>query len=151
VSARAANAKGAVLQQRTAGGAWRTVRTVPGGGTSMSLTLRANTDFRVTLPGTSGTSVSVDVAPRLQVQALSARLLGGKVLPRPSVPVQVWRMEQGQWRVVARPILDENGEFRTPLPLRPVDYKITVAADGTLASARTWLHVTRRLLSTLDH
>ena len=151
VVARATNAKGAVLQQRRAGGAWRTVRDVAAGGTSMSLPLRANTDFRVILAGsTTGTSVAVAVAPRLQVQALSARLLGGKVLPRPSAPVQVWRMERGQWRVVARPILDENGEFRTPLPLRPVDYKITVAADGTLASARTWLHVTRRLLSTLN-
>ena len=117
----------------------------------MSLPLRASTSFRLLLPGTTGTSVGVAVAPRLQVQALSARLLGGKVSPRPSAPVEVWRKERGQWRVVAHPIVGENGEFRTPLPLRPVDYKVTVAADGRLASALTWLHVTRRLLSTLGN
>ena len=151
VVARAANAQGALLQQRDSGGAWRTVRRVGRGGAAMSPALRANTSFRLLVPGTSGTSVAVAVAPRLRVQALSARLLGGRVSPRPSAPVQVWRRERGEWRVVAHPILDENGAFRTPLPLRPVDYKITVAADGRLASARAWLHVTKRLLSTLDH
>jgi stage II sporulation protein D len=150
VVARAANADGAVLQQRDAAGAWRTVRRVEGGGTALSPALRANTAFRLIVPGTTGTSVAVAVAPRLRVQALSARLLGGRVSPRPRAPVQVWRREAGRWRVVAHPILDASGEFRTPLPLRPADYKITVAADGRLAGARTWLHVTRRLLATLD-
>jgi hypothetical protein len=51
--------------------------------------------------------------------------------------------------VVAHPVLDDHGAFRTPLPLRPVDYRITVAADGRLAAAERWLHVTRRLLATL--
>lgn len=150
VVARAANAQGAVLQQRSASGAWRTVRQVRGGGTSLSLDLRRCTAFRLALPGTSGTSVSVAVVPRLQVRPLGPRLLGGEVLPRPDAQVEVWRRERGQWRVVAHPILDTNGAFRTPLPLRPVDYKITVAADGTLAAAQTWLHVTRRLLQSLQ-
>jgi stage II sporulation protein D len=149
VVARAANLDGAVLEQRAAGGPWRTLGDVQNGGTARSLELHANTDFRVALAGTKGTSVSVAVAPRVRVQALSARLLGGKVLPRPTAPVQVWRRVRGAWRVVAHPILDSDGEFRTPLPLRAVDYRITVAAAGRLAAARTYLHVTRQLLASL--
>ena len=85
----------------------------------------------------------------MQVRALSPRLLGGEVVPRPDAPVNVWRLERGQWRVVAHPVLDAHGAFRTPLPLRPVDYKVTIAGDGRLAAAERWLHVTRRLLATL--
>jgi SpoIID/LytB domain protein len=147
VVAHAANVTGAVLQQKSGGGAWRTVRQMSGPA-QLRLQPLANTAFRLALPGTSGgTSVSVDVTPRVRVEALGPRLLGGKVLPRPDTPVEVWRRERGQWRVVAHPILDEHGAFRTPLPLRPVDYRITVAADDRLAAAQTWLHVTRRMLA----
>jgi stage II sporulation protein D len=150
VGARAANLKGALLQQRSVDGAWRTVRQVQRP-TQLRVEPHTNTAFRLYVPGTSGTTVGIAVAPRLRVQALSARLLGGKVLPRPAAPVEVWRRERGAWRVVAHPILNSLGEFRTPLPLRPVDYKITVAADGRLAAAQTWLHVTRRLLLSLRY
>ena len=67
------------------------------------------------------------------------------------VPVSydaVWRLVRGRWRVVAHPILDATGRFRTPLQLRPVEYRITVAA-GRLAAAQTSLHLTRRLLQSL--
>jgi stage II sporulation protein D len=150
VVAHAANVKGAVLQQKSGTGAWRTVREMSGPA-QLRLEPHANTAFRLALPGTAGTSVSVAVAPRVQVQALGPRLLGGKVLPRPDAPVEVWRRERGRWRVVAHPILDEHGAFRTPLPLHPVDYRITVAADGRLAAAQTWLHVTRRMLAGLSN
>ena len=149
LAARAANLEGgALLQQRSAGGAWRTIRHVDGP-TQVRVEPRANTAFRLLPSGAAGTSVSVAVVPRVRVEPLGPRLLGGKVLPRPDAPVEVWRRERGQWRVVARPILDAHGSFRTPLPLRPVDYRITVAADGRLAAAQTRLHVTRRLLQTL--
>jgi stage II sporulation protein D len=147
VAARAANVKGAFLQQRSADGAWRTVRQVARPA-QLRLQPRASTAFRLLAPGTNGTSVSVAVAPRLRVQALSPRLLGGEVSPRPDASVQVWRLDRGRWRVVAHPILDSQGRFRTPLPLRPVDYRITVAA-GRLAATQTSLHVTRRLLQSL--
>jgi stage II sporulation protein D len=145
VAARAVNLKGAVLQERTGAGFWRTVRQVTRP-TQLRILPRANTSFRLMLPGTTGTLAAVEVAPRVQVQALGPRLLGGEVLPRPDGAVEVWRQERGQWRVVAHPILDAHGKFRTPLPLRPVDYRITVAADGRLAGAQTRLHVTRRML-----
>jgi SpoIID/LytB domain protein len=151
LAARAANLRGgALLQQRDAGGAWRTVRQVDGP-TQLRLQPRTNTAFRLLLSGTAGTSLAVSVAPRVEVQPLGPRLLGGEVLPRPDAPVEVWRRERGQWRVVARPILDAHGRFRTPLPLRPVDYRITVAANDRLAATQTRLHVTRRLLLSLRH
>jgi len=81
------------------------------------------------------------------VHAQGPRLLVGDVSPRPDAAVAVWRVIHGRWRVVAHPILDAAGSFRTPLPLRPVDYRITVAA-GRLAAAQTSLHLTRRLLQT---
>jgi stage II sporulation protein D len=145
VAARAPNVKGALLLQRNGAGAWRTLRQITGPA-QVRVEPHANVAFRLVLPGTSGTSVSVAVTPRLRVEALGPRLLGGEVLPRPDGSVEVWRRERGQWRVVAHPILDSHGKFRTPLPLRPVDYRITVAPGATLAGVQTRLHVTRRML-----
>jgi stage II sporulation protein D len=148
IAARAPNVKGALLLQRIGTGAWRTLRQVTGPA-QVRMQPHANIAYRLVLPGTSGTSVSVAVAPRLKVEALGPRLLAGEVLPRPEGSVEVWRRERGEWRVVAHPILDSKGKFRTPLPLRPVDYKITVAAGVRLAGVQTRLHVTRRMLAGL--
>jgi SpoIID/LytB domain protein len=147
VAARAASVKDAVLQVRSSDGAWRTIRHVEHP-TQLSVQPRASTAFRLLAPGTSGTSVSVAVAPRVHVEALNPREIGGEVSPRPDGSVAVWRLERGRWRVVAHPILDSSGKFRTPLPLRPVEYRVTVAA-GRLAAAQTSFRVTRRLLQSL--
>ncbi len=147
ISARAASVPEAVLQRRSPDGAWLAVRNVKQP-TQLRLQPRASTAFRLVAPGTNGTLVSVAVAPRVQVRAESPRLLTGKVSPRPDAAVAVWRVVRGRWRVVAHPILDATGRFRTPLQLRPVDYRITVAA-GKLAATSTSLHVTRRLLQGL--
>jgi stage II sporulation protein D len=149
VAARAPNVKGALLLQRIGAGAWRTLQEV-NRPSQLRVEPHANVAYRLVLPGTSGTSVSVAVAPRLRVEALGPRLLAGQVLPRPDASVEVWRRERGEWRVVAHPILDSRGKFRTPLPLRPVDYRITVAAGATLAGVQTRLHVTRRMLAGLS-
>jgi hypothetical protein len=147
VTARAANVTGAQLEQQTANGVWEIVRQVAGPA-QVQLQPRASTAFRLVAPGTNGTSVSVAVAPRVQVQALSPRVIAGEVSPSPDAAVTVSRLVRGRWRVVAHPILDSSGKFKTPLPLRPVDYRVTVAA-GKLAGTQTSLHVTRRLLQSL--
>jgi stage II sporulation protein D len=147
VAARATDVKGALLQQRSRNGAWLTLRQLHRPA-QIRLQPRASTVFRVVAPGTNGMSVPVAVAPRVQVHAQSPRLLAGEVSPRPDAAVAVWRLVRGRWRVVAHPILDATGRFRTPLQLRPVEYRITVAA-GRLAAAQTSLHVTRRLLQSL--
>jgi len=145
IAARAVNLRGALLLQRTGSGRWRTVRQVAGP-SQLRVEPHANTAFRLVLPGTSGTSVSVAVAPRLRVEALSPRLIGGEVSPAPDASIEVWRRVRGHWRVVAHPVLDARGKFRTPLPLRPVDYRITVAADARLAGVQRHLRVTRAML-----
>ena len=147
VTARAANVEGAVLQTRTADGAWRALRNIRRT-TTLTFQPRASTAYRLVAPGTNGTSVPVAVAPRLQVHAQSPRLLVGDVSPRPDASVAIWRLVRGRWRVVAHPILDSTGGFRTPLALRPVDYRITVGA-GRLAATQTSLHLTRRMLQSL--
>jgi stage II sporulation protein D len=147
IAARAADVEGAVLQERIANGAWHAVRNVPQP-TRLQFQPRASTAFRLVAPGTTGTAVSVAVAPRVQVRAQSRRVLTGQVSPQPDASVEVSRLVRGQWRVVAHPVLDSTGRFRTPLRLLPVDYRITVAA-GRLASVQTSLHLTRRLLQAL--
>jgi stage II sporulation protein D len=147
--ARAANAKGAVLQQRSPDGAWRTIRHVKGGIATLRLEARRSTAFRLALPGTRGTSVDVAVAPRLSVRPLGPRLLAGSVAPRPDAPVLVWRSERGEWKLVSRPRLDAHGGFRTPLRLHPGAYRVTVSGDGRLTSTQKRLRVTRRLLESL--
>jgi stage II sporulation protein D len=147
IAARAVNVPDTVLERRSSDGAWLSVRNVERP-LQLHLEPRTSTAFRLVAPGTNGTAVSVAVAPRVQVHAESPSLLTGEVSPRPDASVAVWRLVQGRWRVVAHPILDTTGRFRTPLPLRPVDYRITVAA-GRLAAAQTSLHVTRRLLQSL--
>ncbi len=147
VVARAANVQDAVLQQRSSDGAWRAIRNIRHPA-QLGFQPRASTAFRLVAPGTNGTAVSVAVAPHVQMHAQGPRVLTGEVSPRPDASVAVWRLVRGQWRVVAHPILDSTGRFRTPLPLRPVEYRITVAA-GKLAAAQTSLHVTRRLLQSL--
>ena len=148
LAVRALDVKGAVLQQLTTNGAWRAIRNVRHA-TRLSFQPRASTAYRLVAPGTNGTAVPVAVAPRVHVRAEGRRLLVGDVSPAPDAAVAVWRLVGGRWRIVAHPVLDEAGNFRTPLRLRPVDYRITVAA-GKLAAVRTSLHLTRRMLESLQ-
>jgi len=147
VVARALAAKGAVLQQQSPNGVWRTMRHVRGK-TVLSLEPRASTAFRLQIPGASGAGVNVAVRPQLHAQALGPRLLGGDLLPRTAGPVKVWRLVRGVWRVVAHPQILPSGKFRTPLRLRATVYRIT-AGDGAFAPVTRRLVVTRRMLSNM--
>jgi stage II sporulation protein D len=148
VSASAVSVPDAVLQEQSSSGAWHAVRDIRRP-TQLTVQPHASTAFRLVAPGTNGAPVSVAVAPRVQVQAVSARVLAGEVSPRPDAAVAVWRVVRGRWRVVGHPILDASGQFRLPLRLRPVEYRITVAA-GRLAAAQTSLHLTRRMLQSME-
>jgi len=148
IVARASGVGPALLQARR-GSAWRTLRRVRGT-TSLELTPPRDAEYRL-LVGQAAASASVDVAPRLHVEAAGAALLRGSIEPRPASPVRVWRWERGGWRVVARPVVGPSGTFATPVRLRPGGYRITVDADGTLAAAQQRLRVTRRLLASLAH
>jgi SpoIID/LytB domain protein len=149
VVARAVHAKGAVLQQQSPSGAWRTVKHVHGR-SRLTLEPRASTAFRLRLPGVSGSGVDVAVVPQLRVQPLGPKLLAGELLPRVAGPVRVWRLERGTWRIVARPRILSDGHFRTPLRLRATTYRIT-AGDGAFAPVLRRLVVTHRMLSSLSN
>jgi SpoIID/LytB domain protein len=144
--ARAAGVGVALLQARR-GAVWRTLRTVQGT-TTLSLSPPQNVEYRL-LAGKAATSAAVSVAPLVHVDAAGLTLLRGSVQPRPEAPVRVWRWAHGGWRVVARPVVGPSGTFATRVRLKPGGYRVTVDADGTLASAQTRLHVTRRLLASL--
>src|SRR4029077_18060253 len=96
LAARAMDVKGALLQQKSPTGAWTTVRHVTRPA-QLQLQPRASTAFRLVSPGTNGTSVSVAVAPHVQVHALSSRLLAGAISPAPGASVAVSRIVRGQW------------------------------------------------------
>jgi hypothetical protein len=95
--------------------------------------------------------VSVGVVPQLEVTPAATTLLSGTVAPRTSGAIVVWRHLSGGWRVVARPHLDPTGVFHAPLRLHPGGYRITVAADRRFAAATVSVHVTPRLLASLQH
>jgi hypothetical protein len=152
VVARTAGAKGAVLEQQSADGWWRRVRNVERGAAQVRLQPRANTSFRLLLRGgkpAGATSVDVAVAPQLRVRLAGPRLLAGRVFPRTTGPITVWRRERGAWKLVSRPRLSLSGDFHAPMRLHPGRYKVAVGAGGTLTSTYTQLQVTRGLLGTL--
>ncbi len=145
VVAQALEAQGALLQQQSPDGFWRTLRHVPHRSV-LSLEPRASTAFRLRVAGASGAGVDVAVRPQLRVEALGPHLLGGQVLPRTAGPVEVSRLERGIWHVVAHPRLRRDGIFRTPLRLRATVYRIT-AGGGAFAPVLRRLVVTHGLLA----
>ncbi len=144
--ARVSGLAAAVLQRRRLGGPWEDVKVVRSG-VSVGVEPPATTEYRLTAPGVGGPTAIVAVAPQVTVTPLAATLLGGTVSPRPDGPVTVWRYEPTGWRVVARPVLDAKGSFRTRLRLRAGGYRVVVAGDTRLAEAQAPLRVTKRLLA----
>ena len=138
----------AVLQRRVDGGPWLDVRPLQRG-TSLPVQPRVTTQYRLTIPGVGGPTVSVAVAPKVSVKPLGPRLLGGTILPRPEGAVTVLRYEPGGWRVVAHPRLDSRGRFRTLMRLRAGGYRVVVAGDSRLAATQADLRITARQLVAL--
>jgi len=146
--ARATEAPGAVLQQQSRDGFWRTVQHVDGKSV-FSVTPEASTAFRLRMPGASGAAVNVGVRPQLHVAPLSPTVLGGEVFPSTAGAVEVLRRDRGVWRVVAHPRVLPDGTFRTRLRLRPSVYRIT-AGNGDFAPTLRQLVVTRGMLLNLS-
>jgi stage II sporulation protein D len=148
VNVEVSGARTAALEQRSAGGAWRVVRTVRGRA-RLLLGPQATTTYRLSQPGVSGPEVSVEVVPRIRVHPLTPALLGGQILPRPSAAVTVLRRERNRWRVVAHPRVDAHGTFRSPVRLLAGVYRIAVAGDARLAGAEVGFRLSGRMLASL--
>ncbi len=146
VVAHASGTGTALLQRRVGAGAWRTLRTVRSGA-SVTVQPQGATEFRLSAAGVAGPRLAVAVAPRVSARPLARDLLAGSVVPRPRGAVTVWRYERGGWRLVARPQLDSQGLFRTPLRLRAGGYRIEVDGDGRLAGTAASVRVTKRVLA----
>jgi len=139
--------RAAALQELTGSG-WVTLRRV-GASARVAVAPRAYTIYRLTAGHVRGPEVGFEVAPIVRAELVSATLLSGQVLPRPSGVVTVSRFVGGGWRVVARPQLNARGIFRTPLRLRPGGYRIDVAGDARLTPTSRKVRVTARLLAGL--
>jgi stage II sporulation protein D len=137
----------ASLQELTASG-WVTLRRVSAGA-RIAVSPRGYTIYRLTAGRVRGPEVGVEVAPLVRTQLVSSTLLAGRVTPRPAGAVTVSRFVGGEWRVVARPELNAQGIFHTPLRLRPGGYRVDVAGDTRLAPVSRKLRVTARLLASL--
>jgi stage II sporulation protein D len=144
--ARAREVGTALLQRRIGAGAWKTLRSVRGGA-AITVEPQGRTVYRLSAADVRGPEVSVAVAPRLHVEPTGAGVLAGSVQPLSRGEITVSRRMAGAWRVVAHPRLDAEGEFRTPLRLRPGGYRVSVDGNGRFAAVTTSVMVTPRLLA----
>jgi hypothetical protein len=148
LGAHADGVRGAVLQRRLGAGTWRTLARV-NGTRRVTVEPQGQTLYRLSARGIVGPVVAVAVAPTLHVLPTGRNLLTGNVEPVSRGSVTVWRKISSGWKVVAHPQIDPQGEFSTPLRLRPGDYRVDVAASSRFAAADARLDVTARLLATL--
>ena len=128
VSARALNVKDALLQERSSDGAWHAVQTIRHQ-SQLSFQPRASTaypprrarherDFGVRGGG------AAPAGPRAE-PARARRARSRRDRTRPSRSGASCTASGASSRIRSS---TASGSFRTPLPLRPVDYRITVAA-----------------------
>jgi len=150
LSARVAGLPRAALQRRIGAGEWKTLKLV-NGTAEVTVEPRAQTLYRLSSRFANGAVVGVAVAPVLEVKAAGVELLTGSVAPRSTGAVSVWRRIPEGWKVVARPNLDSDGRFSTPLRLHRGEYRITVGGDGRYAAVSKLMRVTPRLLASLSH
>ena len=148
VAARAAGVTGARCSSRRANGVWQIVRHVSRAGAGAAPAAREHRLPPRRARDERDLGLGCGRAARAGAGARARACSPARSRRAPTPRSTVSRLVRGEWHVVAHPILDSTGKFRTPLPLRPVDYRITVAA-GKLAATQTSLHVTRRLLQSL--
>jgi hypothetical protein len=107
---------------------WRVLTRIhptPAGRFTATVAARHSTELRLAYNGIAGTSVSFDVAPRLNVHADGAKLRA-RVSPR--LPFEVQRLTGSAWR----PVAHGTGSFdRT---LRPGSYRVAVQGGTDYAS-----------------
>jgi hypothetical protein len=120
---------GAARLQELTGRGWETVAHVhpsPSGRFRVSLPARRSTELRLAYNALPGTSVSLQVEPRVSLRTVGNRL---RVRVAPALPLQVQRLTQSDWR----PVVRSTGSFVGTL--RPGSYRVAVLGAGGYAPA----------------
>ena len=108
---------------------WTTVRHVrpdAGGHFIVSLPATRSTELRLAYNGVAGDTVSLDVVPRVSLQAVGTKL-HVQVVPR--LPLRIERLTKHAWRPVAR----STGRFDRSL--RPGSYRVEILGGNAYASS----------------
>jgi SpoIID/LytB domain protein len=125
-----------VLEERPAGGAWRTVAPVKpdsSGAFSMAVTPEATTQFRLTAGTVHAALVKVTVVP-LVTATLTAGSAQGTVRPAAAgSPVQLQRQDGSQWTTVATGTTDASGAFQISAPLASGSYRVRCVPGAGLS------------------
>jgi hypothetical protein len=120
---------GVVLQRRSAGGSWKTIKSVSGS-FKVRRRFQATTYFRLASPSANTSAVRVRVRSQVRFTAEQApgALVGVLRPAREGQAVQVQRREGGQWTTVGTALLRADGTWRAPFAVRPGVYRAYVGA-----------------------
>jgi len=122
---------GSVTLEQRAGAVWEpAARLKPARDGTVTAVVRplVTTDYRLTSATFSSTPVRVTVAPRVRLhQVTQQTALTGIVRPiMVGARVEIQRLNGSSWRVVARTVLDDRGEFEARLQLVAGTYRARV-------------------------
>jgi stage II sporulation protein D len=118
------------LQELTGAG-WQTVHHIqpaPSGRFAVSILALRSTEYRLAYNGVAGDAVPVQVVPRVSLSAQGGDL---HALVSPSLPMQVQRLTNSRWHLVA----SSRGVFNRTL--RPGSYRVEVPGGTAYASTVT--------------
>ena len=118
------------LQELTGQG-WQTMRHIqpaPSGRFAVSVPAVRSTELRLAYNGVAGDAVPMQVVPRVSLSMRNGDL---HAFVSPSLPLQVQRLTNSRWRLVA----SSRGTFNRTL--RPGSYRVAVPGGAAYASAVT--------------
>ena len=120
---------GAALQARVAG-AWQTVRTAPTGASSVLVTPKASTVYRLATATGQGPTTQLLVAPRVTFDGGA----GTVTPPLPGAAVVLESLDGETWRTLGRTTVGADGSYLFGVRLGPGVYRARVPAGRGLAA-----------------
>ena len=117
------------LEERSAGGAWRTLKSVSGSSFTAPVRPQVTTYYRLVAGDARSGVVRVGVTPRVRMaSAAGGTELRGVVRPLvPGARVEIQRLGAVNWSTVARSTVDEEGKFEVAVFLEPGSYRARVS------------------------
>lgn len=117
------------LEERPAGGSWRTLKSVSGSSFTAPVRPQVTTYYRLVAGDARSGIVRVGVTPRVRLtSAAGGTELRGVVRPLvPGARVEIQRLGGVSWSTVARATVDEEGRFVVAVLLEPGSYRARVS------------------------